>query len=132
MSKIRFGTTFINEDEPCLGLSELDLQSPGAKGFHRYQVVYVMRADKPAEYRKDMGPSKNFKHDQFRIPGGFYDSDVDRYYVEHTVGELRQIADDLRAHPYPKETLQHLEGPALIKKMIDQLERKQNLLKGRV
>jgi len=127
MAKILFGTHYVNEDEPCLGLFEMNLQSPDSKGFHRYQIVYVMREDKPAEYRKDLGATKKFKHDQFRIPGGFYDSDEDRYYVEHTVGELRQIADDLRAKPFPKALLKHLEGPDLIRKMIDQIELKSKI-----
>jgi len=94
---ILFGTHYIDKDEPCLGLYEMNLQSPGSKGFHRYQIIYVMRDDKPTEYRKDMGLSKWFKHDQFRIPGGAFDNG--RYWIEHTVAELMEIADQLRFKP---------------------------------
>lgn len=99
MANILYGTHYISEDEPCLGLFEMNLQSPNNKGFHRYQIVYVMRGDKPAEYRKDMGLAKKFKFDQLRIPGGAYDETTNKYYVEHTVGELRELADDMRTNP---------------------------------
>lgn len=132
MAKILFGTHYISEDEPCMGLFEMDFQSPGNKGFHRYQVVYVMRGDKPAEYRKDLGQSTKFKADQFRIPGGAYDEITDRYYVEHTVGELRDIADHMRVRPVDKADLPNLEGKGIWGKLVDQKEQKINKAKGRV
>ena len=95
---IRVGTTYVLRDEPCLGLYEMHLQSPGSRGFHRYQILYVMRDDKPAEFRKDMGPVREFKDvDQLRIPGGAMDGG--KFYIEHTVGELRDIADQIRGNP---------------------------------
>ena len=94
------GTTYVKSDEPCLGLYELNYQSPGSKGFRRYQIALVMRGDKgdqPAEYRKDLGTAKKFKGvDQFRIPGGVR-LPSGRYDICHTVGELMDIARDLRA-----------------------------------
>ena len=98
MAKILYGTHWISEDEPCLALFEIHEQSPGSYGFHRYQIIYVMRGDKPAEYRLDMGLVKDgwLGVDQFRVPGGAYDSETDKYYVEHSVGQLREIAEDLR------------------------------------
>lgn len=86
------------DDEPCLGLFEMNLQS-GYNGWRRYQIVYVMRGDKPAEFKKDMGAAKSFKAHQFRIPGGAKDEITGRFYIEHTVGELRDIADDMRSNP---------------------------------
>jgi len=91
------GTTYILNDEPCLQLSEVILQSPGNKGFRRYQVINVIReGDRLAEYRKDLGKAKKFKGvDQFRIPGGVATAEG-RYDILHTVGELIDIADGLR------------------------------------
>lgn len=98
MAKILYGTSWISEDEPCLGLFEIHEQSPGSYGFHRYQIIYVMRGDKPAEYRLDMGLVKDdwLDTDTIRVLGGGYDEDEDKYYVEHTVGECREMADNLR------------------------------------
>ncbi|MDO8706414.1 MAG: hypothetical protein Q7J84_15855 [Sulfuricaulis sp.] len=58
-------------------------------------MIKVMRGDRPAEFRRDLGKVKQFKAIQFNIPGGAMDGG--RYYVEHTVGELVDIADELRA-----------------------------------
>lgn len=90
-------TTEVTEDEPCLGLHEINLQSPGSKGFHRYQIAYVMRADRPAARFVDLGAARKFKAPQFRIPGGAKDPITGRYKIVHTVGQLRDIADDIRA-----------------------------------
>jgi len=96
--KLLYGTTWVDEDEPCLALYEMHLQSPGSRGFHRYQIIHVMRHGKPAEFREDMGLAKNFKGvDQLRIPGGVEEGG--RYYVVETVGRLREIADYLRTFP---------------------------------
>ena len=91
MAKLRYGTSWIQPDEPCLGLYEINLQSP--KGWRRFQIIHVMRGDKPAEYRRDMGAAKSFKADQLRVLGGAKDEVTGRFYVEHTVGELVDIAD---------------------------------------
>ena len=100
MARIRYGTTYIMEDEPCIGLSEMNLQSPNNRGWRRYQIIFVMRGDKPAEFRKDMGLAKKFKGvHPIRILGGVMDEVTGRYYVEHNVGELRDMADDMRANP---------------------------------
>ena len=132
MANIICGTSFVSEDEACLGLYEINLQSPGSKGFHRYQILYVMRGDRPAQLRHDMGPAKHFRADQIRIPGGFYDEDTDRYYVEHTVGELRQIADYVREHPaFEPADLPNLERDQLIPRWLDQLDQKNRLRIGK-
>jgi len=94
--KLLYGTTWIVEDEPCMGLYEINEQSPNSRGFHRYQIIYVMRGDKPAQYRKDMGLAKNFKANQLRVPGGARDDITGKFHIEHTVGELRTIADQRR------------------------------------
>lgn len=95
--RLLYGTHWVSEDEPCLGLYEMNLQSPGSRGFHRYQVVYVMRGDEPAEYRRDLGLSKDIKADEFRLLGGDRDPNG-KFWIEETVGRLRQIADLLKGN----------------------------------
>lgn len=90
-----------------------------------------MRDNKPAEYRKDLG--KSTPQDQIRIPGGAYDDVMDKYYVEHTVGELRQMAEQLRANPsFKKGELKHVEGANLLSQYAEQRDQKNNMKKGRV
>ena len=93
---VALGTTYVLKDEPCYGLFELNYQSPGNKGFHRYQIIQVIRGDQIAEYRKDLGKAKKFKGvDQFRIPGGIRRPDG-KIVIVHKVGELLDIALELR------------------------------------
>ncbi len=97
MPNIPLGTTYVFNDEPCLGLYELNFQSPGNRGFHRYQILQVIReGDKVAEHRKDLGNAKKFKGvDQFRIPGSAKLPDG-RLQIVHKVGELIDIANTIR------------------------------------
>lgn len=93
--EVTLGTDFIRLDEPCYGLFELNFQSPGSRGFHRYQIIQVIRNDRIAEFRKDLGASKKFKGiDQFRIPGGFKSNGT--VHIVHKVGELIDIANEMR------------------------------------
>ena len=89
MGKIICGTQYVLEDEKALGLYELNMQSPGSKGFHRYQIILVLRNGRQAEFRKDLGLAKKFIRNQIRIPS----------YLEHTVGELMEIAESVRSRP---------------------------------
>lgn len=97
--KLLYGTHWISEDEPCFGLSEKSMQSPGSRGFHRYQIIRLLRNDNLVEYRKDMGIAKKFKSDGFAIIGGVYDEINNRFYIEHTVGELVEMAEQMRNEP---------------------------------
>ena len=77
-------------DEKAYGLFEIDEQSPGNRGFHRYQILQVLRDGVIAEFRTDLGLTDNFKGvNQIRIPSFF----------EHTVDELKDMADYLRGEP---------------------------------
>uniref|UniRef100_A0A6M3INV8 Uncharacterized protein n=1 Tax=viral metagenome TaxID=1070528 RepID=A0A6M3INV8_9ZZZZ len=89
------GTNYLLKDERCFGVYELNFQSPGSKGFHRYQITQVVRGDRVAEHRKDLGDTKQFKGvDQIRIPGGVWEDGTFKF--AHTVGELHDIARELR------------------------------------
>ncbi len=97
MAQLLYGTTWIGEDEPCMGLFEINLQSPGSRGFHRYQILKVIRNDEVVEYREDMGLAKKWKgKDQLRILGGVKENG--KFYIEETVGRLRLMADQLRGN----------------------------------
>ncbi len=84
--------------EPCWSLSEVNLQSPGSKGWHRYRIMYVVRNDRLAEYREDLGPVTLYKGvEQFRIPGGVQVGGT--MEILHTVEELVDIANFLHVEP---------------------------------
>ena len=99
MGRVLYGTSWISEDELCLGLFEMNEQAPDYSGFRRYQIIFVMRNDKPAEFRIDLGPEKAFRRDQFRIPGGVINDQTHKIEILHTVGELREIAEWIREAP---------------------------------
>ena len=88
-------------NEKAIALYEVDLQSPGSRGFHRYQIIHVPRNDVVCEWRKDMGLSKNYKGiSQLRIPS----------YMEHTVDELKAIANELRVAKFDVKDYLQLEN----------------------
>lgn len=95
-------TNAVSMDEPCFGLSEVYLQSPGSKGLRRYQVLAVARNSKVVSFMRDLGPAAKFKAQQFRVPGGVMDEATGRFEIVHTVGELYDIADFLRAGVCPE------------------------------
>lgn len=96
MSRLFYGTNLVSEDEDCLNLTEDNRMAPDSKGFHRYQIIVVNRGGNPAEIMLDMGLTNTYSCDPFTIPGGWHQNG--RYYVEYTVGELRDCADWLRTH----------------------------------
>ena len=123
---LRPATHFIRKDEPAWSLSEVNLQS--GTGWHRYQIIAVMRGQKPAEYKIDMGPVENFKAEQFCIPGGVNDNG--RIEILHTVGELQDIADHFRlgSLAYDRENIVTTD---LWARYFAEKEQEKNLLRGR-
>jgi hypothetical protein len=98
------GTTFVKMDEPCFSLKEENLQSPGSRGWRRYQIVKVVRDDKITEFRRDLGPARKYKASQILIPGGIRDIATGRGLILHTVAEMLDIADGWRnGEIYKKE-----------------------------
>ena len=88
-------TMEIFEEEPAFMLTEVNLQSPGNQGFHRYQVLWVMRGDNLHRASIDLGPRHLYEADQFRIPGAV-ETLPGKWDILHNVVELREIADVLR------------------------------------
>jgi len=87
MNKVYPITLTARPEEKAFALYESDEQSPGYKGFHRYQIILVNRGDKLAEYRIDMGESAKWKGVRhINIPALW----------EHSVAELQHIAGQIR------------------------------------
>lgn len=80
-------TTAINEDELVWSLAERNLPTPDSKSIHRYQIIIVLRNDRPAEWQEDMGPASKYKKGEFRIQSFWYE----------TVGQVREIAEYLHS-----------------------------------
>ena len=88
-------------NEKAISLFEMHEQSPGSKGFHRYQIIRVPRNGVVCEWRKDMGKASKFKGiNQLRIPS----------LMEHTVDELKAIADTLRSSKFDVKDFLGLEN----------------------
>lgn len=90
------GTNVVSEDEPCISLKEINEKSADQRSFHRFQVIRVVRNDRPAEFRIDLGLAKKHKADQFVIPSAVKDDTTGRVECLHKVGELRHMAEQLR------------------------------------
>jgi hypothetical protein len=85
----------VNTDEPALALTELNEMSP-TSGLHRIQTIYVVRNDRPAEFRLDLGDAGRFKADEFHIMASVVDSATGRVESVHSVGELQEMAEAYR------------------------------------
>ena len=90
----------ISYDELAYSLSELIQPSPSGAP-RRFQIILVIRNDVLTEYRIDLGPSSDFSAPEFRIPGGVIDEITGRGEILHTVGELKDIAIEMREHKAP-------------------------------
>ena len=90
MNKLYPITLTVVPHEKAMALYEVNEQSPGSRGMHRYQIILVARDGKLAEYRIDMGESKNFKGVRLiNIPSLW----------EYTVDYLQKLAEELRLDP---------------------------------
>ena len=75
----------VSVDERAFSLAEMPFKTADEKAIRRFQVIRVNRADRLAEFRTDLGPWRQGDR-AFAIPA----------FWEHTVGELRDMADKLR------------------------------------
>ena len=86
MTELIQATTYVLGDEKALALYEMDLKSP-LGCIRRYEIIKVVRNDREADYRQDIGPAS--REDAIRIPS----------YLEHTVNELREMAKQMKLKP---------------------------------
>ena len=99
MNKLIGAAIEVHLDEPAFNLVEMNLQAPDSSGGRRYQIISLVRGQRLAEYREDLGAAKDFTADAFRIPGGVWDAVTRRMEVLHSVGELREVAEAIRLGP---------------------------------
>lgn len=114
-------TLWVSMDEPAYYLIESNLQSPGSRGWRRYQRIWVIRNDAVAEWKKDLGAAANFTAPGFGIPGGVTDEQTGHIEVFHTVGELVDIADAIRAGQIEQP---HVEPSDLIGSYNDEYDKR--------
>ncbi len=100
MSTLLLGTVAVSLDEPAYSLKEILQPAPDSKSVRRVQDIAVVRADRVVHFQRDLGPADRFKATEFCVPGGVADPETGRIYIEHTVGELVDIADYLRSDQY--------------------------------
>jgi len=93
-------TLYISMDEYAAELYEIVKASPDGQGRHLYRYITVIRGDAPAQHVTDLGLCTD-PNAGVAIPSMY----------EHTVGELMDIAEKLRAtapapeRPDPKDDL---------------------------
>ena len=85
----------MSRGEPCFAIIERTDQGPDRESIHRFQYVMVVRNDKPAVYCEDLGLASLYKAPPIYIPGGAQD-DAGKFWFEHNVGELRDLAEAAR------------------------------------
>lgn len=94
------GTTYAEGDEFTLGLTEVNKVSPHDHRWHRYQIIRVVRDDRPADFTRDMGLKDGYLGiGQIAIIGGVIDALTGHMELFHTVDELKDIAQQLREKP---------------------------------
>jgi hypothetical protein len=79
----------VDPDERAWGLFETNTNTADSRGYRRFQVIEVNRNGRLARYIEDLGSALLFVAQPFVIPSMF----------EHTVAELRDIAERQRNRP---------------------------------
>jgi hypothetical protein len=113
-------TRAVSEDEPCFHLAEFVRPSRSFKSKSRYQFLSVVRGDRLVTAQVYLGPAAAFAADQFQIPGG--EIFEGRGKVWHTVGELREIADELRGRK-PRRELEPLDLMGALQRHAEEVNR---------
>lgn len=93
-------TDYVDRAEGCLRLWEEDRWVPMEMCNHRFQMIAVVRGDRPAVYTKDLGPSKNFTGLPFQACGAVK-SDTGHTFLIDEVGFLMDKAEEYRNTPPP-------------------------------
>lgn len=111
MGKLAPVTHFIDPNEKAFALEEVIMtplraaktgyNPPEKRGRHRYQIIGVIRGGQLALHYTDMGESKNYTYGGIRLPALF----------EHTVAELRDMADTIRSDDsWEQEIIKNRQG----------------------
>ncbi len=86
-------TQAVDPNEKVWRFFETTKQSPGSRGFHRYELISVNRNGELAVFERDMGPASSFKGAKqlWQMYGPFW---------EHSVEECRALATQHRYETY--------------------------------
>ena len=57
----------LSEDDPIWSLTETNEITPDGKDVRRMQIIVARREEGMVEFRRDLGPAANFKHEPFMI-----------------------------------------------------------------
>ena len=115
MNELVVAASVVKNDEPALRLEELNVQGIKGQGMQRRQFIHVIRDDKRAIWSEDLGDADSFHAPPFAIPS----------LMEHTVGELREIADQLRESKQGADRIQELsEASTMLEDAIEQAEQR--------
>jgi hypothetical protein len=111
-------TQAVFEDEPCLLLAERNLLSEDSKMRYRYQILKVIREDRPVNAFICLGLAGQFAADEITVAGAAPQDDG-TYILCNTVAELRDVAEYLRnQEPLP------VEAPPLQEMWWEQVDQK--------
>tara|TARA_Y100000310_G_scaffold15644_1_gene15692 strand:+ start:3530 stop:4030 length:501 start_codon:yes stop_codon:yes gene_type:complete len=120
----------LDPTEKALLLVERNEQSPGSRGFRRYQTIFVNRGDRLAKWMGDMGEEVIFATGPFSIPGGDPGKPESEWFA--TVGELKEQANEMRQHLLEKLLKEgKLQAPPLIEMYADEIEQRDWVRKGK-
>lgn len=97
MTRLARATSYAEDNEKAMGIAEVEKMHPDNHGFHRFQIIYVIRDGKIAEFTKDLGMAKDYS---WTNPFTIYS------FMEYSVGELMGMAEQVRnTPPYDKADL---------------------------
>lgn len=118
----------ISKDEPCYFLAEELRQSPGSKGFHRYQMLTVVRNDELVKARIDMGPAGAIMAKPIQILGGVINPLTRHIEIFYTVAQMQEMAEQERHSVREKEP----QPSDLVGQAYDEIEQREWVKKGKV
>ena len=116
-------TKAITKDEWSYMLAEMNLPSRSGRSLSRYQILRVVRGDHLETAYVYMGPARKFEADQLLIPGGQVVDGKGRAW--HTVAELMEMADELRAKPVYRE-IEPSDLQGAFQNMVEEKKRMRN------
>ena len=125
-SAITNRTPYVLADEKAMGLLEVELQTEDGKDTHRFQILSVIRNDKQANYVVDLGSRLKFPNPPLNIIS----------YMEHSVAELQDMANEARARSDVTKRLAELQEESskdrnIIKEFLEQKERNSKIIANR-
>ena len=125
-SAISNQTTYVLADEKAMGLLEVELQTEDGTGTHRFQIISVIRNDKQANYVSDLGSRLLYPNPPLNIIS----------YMEHSVAELQDMANEARARSDVTKRLAELQEESskdrnIIKEFLEQKERNSKIIANR-